>query len=181
MSASPTPIPIASPAATPECPIDARAAALARQYNAKGDLELIFIRAIAAAEITFHSIQRNIDQLCAAETLDDVKIDRLSRTQARYHRIQTSALKELRDLQQRRNTIERFPDQTKDCAPLADHILHVGDRPHIEPIPLLMRGRLHPPLDNTRWRYSDPDPKARAKGLPDIKRLVPDVNPEPRP
>jgi hypothetical protein len=164
-------------APAPIHPIDDAVARLTRQYNAKGDLELYFVRQIAATQITYESLQRAIDTLMAAADLDDVRIDRLSRAKAREQRQQTIAMKELKDLQQRRNLLERFPDQTKDCAPLADHILYVGEQPHIKPIPLLLRGRLHPPLDNTRWRHSDPDPKALAKGLPDIKRLVPDTRP----
>ena len=153
-----------STAPTPLCPIDARAASLARQYAAKGDLELLFIRQIAAAEITFDSLQRALDKLYAAADLDDVKIDRLTRAQSRAQRMQTVALKELKDLQHRRNLIERFPDQTKDCAPLADHFCHVGENPMVTPINPIYRGRLYPPLDNKRMTYSTSG----------IKRLVPD-------
>ena len=71
--------------------------------------------------------------------------------------------------------MERFPDQTKDCAPLADHSAHVGQHPRFRPIPLQQRGRLHPPLDNSRWRDNEPDPTTLAQGLPDIRCLVPDL------
>jgi len=168
---------VATAAATQQCPIDTRAAVLARQYRAQGDLELIFVRQIASAETTFNSLQRAIDRLNAAAEIDDVRIDRLSRSQARSQRMQTNALKELKELQQRRNLIERFPDQTKDCPPLADHFAYVGEHPIIKPIPPLMRGRLYPPLDNTRMRFSEPDPTKHAKGIPDIKRLIPDTRP----
>ena len=83
-------------------------------------------------------------------------------------------LEELAALQDRRNVLARFPDQTKDCPPLADHTLFIGERPKIKPIPVLLRGRLHSPIDNTPMRVSAPDPSARANGRPDIKRLVPD-------
>ena len=166
MSSTPKPIAIAKAPAS-ECPIEARAAVLARQYNAKGELELMFIREIASAETTFHSLQRAIDKLFAAAVLDDIKIDRLSRAQSRYQRMQTAALKELKDLQQRRNLLERFPEQTHGCPPLADHVSHVGESPRIKPIPPLLRGRLHLPTDHRRMRVSTP-----SEG--NIKRLVPE-------
>lgn len=172
MSSTPKPIAIAT-APAPQCPIEARAAVLARQYNAKGDLELIFIREIASAETTFNSLQRAIDKLCAAVVLDDIKIDRLSRAQTRYQRMQTAALKELKDLQQRRNLTERFPEQTHGCPPLADHLSHVGESPRIKPIPPLLRGRLYPPTDHRPMRVSTP-----SEG--NIKHLVPDEAPKPK-
>jgi hypothetical protein len=69
-------------------------------------------------------------------------------------------------MQQRRNLLERFPDQTKDCPPLADHILYVGEQPHIKPIPLLLRGRIASPVDHTPRTISQPDPRKAAKGIP---------------
>jgi hypothetical protein len=149
------------------CPIDARAATLVRQYDAKGDLELLFIRQIASAETTFDSLQRALDKLYAAAELDDVKIDRLTRAQSRAQRMQTIALRELKDLQARRNLIERFPDQTKDCPPLGDHFCHIGEHPIVKPIPPMHRGRLYPPTDHRRMRYSTPE-----EGR--FKHLVPD-------
>ena len=122
-----------STAPTPLCPIDARAASLARQYAAKGDLELLFIRQIAASEVTFDSLQRALDKLYAAADLDDVKIDRLTRAQSRAQRMGTVALKELTSLQARRNIIERFPEQTKDRPPLAEHLSFVGENPFVRP------------------------------------------------
>ena len=154
--------------------IDDAVARLTRQYNAKGELELYFVRQIAAAQITYESLQRAIDTLMAAADLNDVRIDRLSRAKAREQRQQTVAVKELKDLQQRRNLLERFPDQTKDCPPLADHILYVGEQPHIKPIPLLLRGRMASPVDHTPRTTNQPDPQKLAKGMPDIRRLVPD-------
>jgi hypothetical protein len=120
-------------AATPPCPIDARAAILARQYNAKGDLELMFVRQIASAETTFNSLQRALDHLYSAPELDCRKIDTLTRAQARAQRMAAVALKDLRDLQDRRNLIERFPEQTKDRPPLASHVSFVGETPFIRP------------------------------------------------
>ena len=120
-------------APSPKCPIDARAANLARQYHAKGDLELLFIRQIAASEVTFDSLQRALDKLYAAAELDDVKIDRLTRAQSRAQRMGTIALKELTSLQARRNIIERFPEQTKDRPPLGDHFSYVGENPFVRP------------------------------------------------
>ena len=148
---------------------------LASHYRAKGDLELMFIRQIAASQVTCESLQRNIDTLLSAPDPNDIRIERFSRTKAREQRAQILALKELKDLQHRRNIMERFPDQTRDCAPLADHSAHVGQHPRFRPIPLQQRGRLHPPLDNSRWRDNEPDPTTLAKGLPDIRCLVPDV------
>ncbi len=167
---SPTPKPTTYGTTAPEGPTQASAAALARQYNAKGELELMFVREIASAETTFHSLQRAVDKLCAAEAVDDIKIDRLSRAQSRYQRMQTAALKELKDLQQRRNLTERFPEQTHGCPPLADHVSHVGESPRIKPIPPLLRGRLHLPTDHRRLRVSTP-----SEG--NIKHLVPEEAP----
>ncbi|MEP7363161.1 MAG: hypothetical protein ABI972_07895 [Acidobacteriota bacterium] len=155
-------------------PVDDAVARLTRQYNAKGDLELYFVRQIAAAQITYESLQRNIDSLLAAVDYNDARMDRLSRAKAREQRQLTIALKELKDLQQRRNLLERFPDQTKDCPPLADHVLYIGEHPHIKPIPPLLRGRMLSPTDHTPRTVSQPDPEKRAKGIPDIKRLIPD-------
>ncbi|MEP7367794.1 MAG: hypothetical protein ABI972_31420 [Acidobacteriota bacterium] len=161
-------------AARPEPNIEDAAARLASLYKAQGDLELYFIRQIAAAQITVESLNRAIHTLSSAADPNDARIDRLSRAKAREQRQEICAIKELRTLQDRRNILARFPDQTKDCPPLADHTLFIGERPKIKPIPVLLRGRLHSPVDHNRMRVSEPDPTARANGRPDIKRLVPD-------
>lgn len=161
-------------AAKPELNIDAAAERLAGLYKAQGDLELYFVRQIAAAQITIESLNRAIHTLSFSDDPNDARIDRLSRAKAREQRQEIYAIKELAALQDRRNVLARFPDQTKDCPPLADHTLFIGERPKIKPIPVLLRGRLHSPIDNTPMRVSAPDPSARANGRPDIKRLVPD-------
>lgn len=162
------------PARTPESLIDVAAAQFATLYKAHGDLELMFCREIASAKVTFDSIQRAVNALDPAVEANATQIDRLSRSQVRYQRIQTVAIRELKQLQERRNIMERFPDQTRDCAPLADHTPFVGDKPAIRPIPALLRGRFTSPLEHTPMRVADPDPAKRAAGLPDIKHLVPD-------
>jgi hypothetical protein len=155
--------------------IEGAAARLADLYKAKGDLEVYFIRQIAAAQITIESLNRAIHTLDAAAEPDYARIDRLSRAKAREQRQEIYALKEFKALQDRRNILERFPDQTKDCAPLADHTPFVGEVPFIKPIPAVLRGRLRSPLDHTPMRFSEPDAAKLAKGIPDIKRLVPDI------
>lgn len=156
-------------------PIDDAVARLTRQYNAKGEIELYFVRQIAAAQVTFESLQRAIGTLLAAADPNDIRIDRLSRAKAREQRQQTIAVKELKEMQQRRNLLERFPDQTKDCPPLADHILYVGEHPHIKPVPLLQRGRMVSPVDHTPRIFNQSDPAKLAKGIPNIKQLIPDA------
>jgi len=153
--------------------IDDAAARLAQHYKAHGDLELMFIRQIAATQVTFESLQRALDTLSAAADPNDARIDRLSRAKAREQRQQIYAVKELKALQDRRNVLERFPDQTKNCPPLADHTPFVGEQPQIKPIPLLLRGRLPSPVDNTPRRTTQPDPSKIGTGIPDIRRLVP--------
>ncbi len=121
------------PAQTPEAILSAAGARLSSQYRAKGDLELYFIRQIAGCQLTVEAIQRNIDRLCSAEEIDDQRIDRLTRAQSRAQRMETIALKELKDLQARRNIAERFPDQTRDRPPLGDHFCYVGAEPLVRP------------------------------------------------
>lgn len=161
-------------ARTPESLIDVTADQLATHYQAHGDLELMFCREIAAAKVTFDSLQRAVNALDPTVEANAIQIDRLSRTQVRYQRMQSIAIRELKQLQERRNIRERFPDQTRDCAPLADHTPFVGDKPTIRPVPALLRGRFPSPLDHTPMRVADPDPAKRAAGIPDIKHLVPD-------
>lgn len=83
-------------------PAAARAAQLARRYSPKGELELLFIRQIASAELTFNSLQRAIAALLASPSLDEraeIRIERLTRAQARAQRMLATALKELKALQ----------------------------------------------------------------------------------
>jgi len=163
------------PALAPETIIDNLAAQFAQHYSARGDLELMFCREIASARVTFDSLQRAVNSLDPLNEAQSLQIDRLSRAQARYQRMESNALKELKDLQARRNIIDRFPDQTKDCAPLADHTAFVGEIPLLKPIPPQLRGRLYPPLNQAPMRFSEPDPAKAAAGIPNIKRLVPDT------
>ena len=51
--------------------------------------------------------------------------------------------------QDRRNLLERFPDQTRDCAKLADHTPFIGDAPKICSIHPVLNGKLRSPVDNT--------------------------------
>jgi hypothetical protein len=155
------------PALTPESQIDTLAAELAKQYNAKGDLELMFVRQLASASVTYDSLQRAINSLDPSTDAGCAQIDRLSRTQVRYQRMQAVAIKELKGLQERRNIAERFPDQTRDCAPLADHTLFIGEKPRVKPVHWSARGRMPSPLDNTPMRVS-------TEG--GIKHLVPDTS-----
>lgn len=136
------------PALAPETIIDNLAAQFAQQYSARGELELMFCREIASARVTFDSLQRAVNSLDPLDDAQALKLDRLSRMQARYQRMEIAALKELKNLQARRNVMERFPDQTKSCAPLADHIPFIGERPSIAPIPSRLRRLLDPPLPN---------------------------------
>ena len=154
------------PALAPESQIEAIAAGLAIEYLAKGDLELMFVRDIASARVTFEYLQRAVNSLDPSTPDGLAKIDRLSRVQARYQRMQSAALKELRGLQERRNIMERYPDQTRDCAPLADHTLFVGDKPRLKKLNWTERGRMSSPLDNTPMKVS-------YEG--GMKHLVPDV------
>jgi hypothetical protein len=167
---------VVKPALAPETIIDSLTNQFAQCYSARGDLELMFCREIASARVTFDSLQRAVNSLDPLDDVQSLKFDRLSRMQARYQRMETNALKELKDLQARRNILERFPDQTKDCAPLAEHTAFVGEVPFIKPIPAVLRGRLRSPLDHTPMRFSEPDAAKLAKGIPDIRRLVPDAS-----
>lgn len=161
-------------ALSPESLIGVSAAKLATQYKAHGELELMFVREIASAKVTFDSLQRAVNSLDPAVEANAVHIELLSRAKIRYQRMKTIAIRELRALQGCRNILERFPDQTRDCAPLADHTPFIGNNPAIKPISALLRGRLASPRDHTPMRSTEPDPERRAKGLPDIRRLVPD-------
>jgi hypothetical protein len=167
---------VVKPALAPETIIDNLATQFAQCYSARGDLEFMFCREIASARVTFDSLQRAVNSLNPFDEAQSRQLDRLSRMQTRYQRMETTALKELKDLQARRNILERFPDQTKDCAPLAEHTAFVGEVPFIKPIPAVLRGRLRSPLDHTPMRFSEPDAAKLAKGIPDIKRLVPDIH-----
>jgi len=165
--------PAPSPNSSPDAIIDATVQRLSSQYKAHGELELYFIRQIAGAQITIESLQRAILTLSSAADPNDVRIDRLSRSKAREQRQMAVAIKELKALQDRRNIVERFPDQTKDCPPLADHARFVGGKPSIAPVASFLRGRMRSPLDHTPLRTNAPDPAKAAQGLPDIRRIIP--------
>jgi len=160
-------------ALAPESIIEVLAARIAEQHGARGELELMFARDIASAKVTYDSLQRAVHSLDPSVAADAIHIERLSRSQVRYQRMQAVALKELKALQDRRNIVERFPDQTKDCPPLADHSRFVGGKPSIAPVPSFLRGRMRSPLDHTPLRTNAPDPAKAAQGLPDIRRIIP--------
>jgi len=83
-------------------PFAARAAQLAREHSAHGELELLFVRQIASAEATFLSLERALARLAHRPRLDarsEARLERLTRAQARAQRILTTALKELHALQ----------------------------------------------------------------------------------
>lgn len=92
-----------TPAPTPESRIDAAAARLAQQYRAQGDLELMFIRQIASHAITRESVQRTINTLShSGDPKDDARLDRFTRILARCERGISNSLRELKNLQDRR-------------------------------------------------------------------------------
>ncbi|MBN8734413.1 MAG: hypothetical protein J0L64_28010 [Acidobacteria bacterium] len=163
--AAQTSAPPAQPAPpNPADPIEAAAQLLAAEYCAKGSIELYFCRKIASAEITYNSLQNSINTLTDETDPDARTRDRLTRAQSRVLRNQTTALKELKALQDRRNLIERFPAQTKDCLPLADHTPFVGDAPKIRALHPILNGKLRSPKDHTP-----------VKNTPAAKRTPPDV------
>lgn len=127
------------PAATPEAAIDAAVADLCSLYHAKGDLELMFVRQIAGAQFTLDALERSLIKLTTAAELDIPAIDRITRIQSREQRRMTVALKELKDLQERRSLIQRFPEQTQGLPPLANHFCHVGAQPIVAPFSTLMK------------------------------------------
>jgi len=165
--------PAASPNSSPEAVIHAAVQRLTSQYNAQGDLELYMIRQIAAFQLTVESLQRNIDHLLLAADPDDVRIDRLSRSQARTHRMELNAIRELKALQDRRAVQLRFPEQTNSLPPLADHLPFVGFRPQIEPLPKLRRTKpALTPHDLVN------DPEFLAKHAPQLLKFYPGYNKE---
>ena len=153
-------------------PIDDAVARLTRQYKVEGDIEVMFIRQIAAAQVTYESLQRAIDTLLAAAEPNDSRIERLSRAKAREQRQQTTALRELKDLQQRRNAIERFPSQTEGRPPLADHSDFIGLPPKIRPF-------LTPPRHRTPESKALLDHYARP-GFLNFKPQPPASSPDPK-
>jgi len=130
--------------------IEQRAGRLVHQLNAKGDLERNFCREIAAAQVTAESYLRTILQLQAAETPNARDVHRFQLAKSHALRDERNALKELKALQNLRNQTERFPDQTADCPPLADHTPYIGQLPKIKPIPPILRGTFARPTDNTQ-------------------------------
>lgn len=149
---------------TPADPVEAAAQLLAAEYRAKGSIELYFCRKIASAEVTYNSLQNSLTALTDENDPEARTRDRLTRAQSRVLRNQTTALNALKDLQDRRNVLDRFPDQTKDCLPLADHTPFVGDAPKIRALHPILNGKLRSPKDHTP-----------VKNTPAAKRTPPDV------
>ena len=134
-----------NPAPTTPCPIEALKEILVQQYHAVGQLEIMFCRRIAAAEITANSIQDDILRLTPESDPHRRLLDRLTLAQTRTLRHQANALKELKDLQDRRNLAERFPAQVPQTSPLADHSPFIGTPPKINPAPARLQDRPTPP------------------------------------
>ena len=129
--------------------IEQRTEVLFTRYHAKGELERQFCRDMASSQVTAESYERLIFKLGDAEDPDDRRLGRVQLAKSRALRDGHNALKDLMMVQDRRNLIERFPDQTVDCAPFANHTPFIGDEPKIKPIPPILRGTMHKPTDNT--------------------------------
>ncbi|MEP7362881.1 MAG: hypothetical protein ABI972_06465 [Acidobacteriota bacterium] len=172
------------PAPTPESTIDAAITRLTAHYHAKGDLELHFIRQIAGAQFTLDALQRALNKISTAGDPDDRRVDRITKSQARTQRMHNAALKELKDLQTRRGLQERFPEQTKDAPPLADHTPHVGYNAPIMPLP---RRRTDPRPPGTEPRTGPSfnnmdyfrDPAFIAKYAPQLMDKIPGMRDVP--
>ena len=82
--------------------IDAFAAQLAEVHNAQGDLELMLVRRIASAQITNQSLQRAIVALSRAKKPNDARIGRFREIHAHNESRQSTALRELQEIQDRR-------------------------------------------------------------------------------
>lgn len=147
-----------SPAA-PRDPIAQRTAQLAREYAAAGELELLFVRQIASAEATFHSLQRAIERLAAAPRLTEraeARLERLTHAQARSQRILTTALKELKALQLHR----RAPHSA------APHLPAFTTRLLADPAFLASHARqLLPPIDGPNDASQTAPKPSRARRL----------------
>ncbi|MBK7931450.1 MAG: hypothetical protein IPJ98_29450 [Bryobacterales bacterium] len=95
--------------------IEQRTERLVLQHNAKGDLERHFCRDMASSQVTAESYERLIFKLGDADDPDDRRIGRIQLAKSRALNDGHKALRALMDVQDRRNLIERFPDQTNDC------------------------------------------------------------------
>ena len=130
--------------------IEQRTEVLFHRFNAKGELERQFCRDMASSQVTAESYERLFFKLTEAVDPDDRRIGRVQLAKSRALNDGHKALRALMDVQDRRNLIERFPDQTKDCPALANHAPFIGDLPKIKPIPPILRGSMASPLDNTQ-------------------------------
>ncbi|MBK7930015.1 MAG: hypothetical protein IPJ98_21825 [Bryobacterales bacterium] len=130
--------------------IEQRTERLVLQHNAKGDLERNFCRDMASSQVTAESYERLIFKLGDAEDPDDRRLGRIQLAKSRALNDGHKALRALMDVQDRRNLIERFPDQTNDCPSLANHAPFIGELPKIKPIPPILRSTLANPTDNTQ-------------------------------
>ena len=130
--------------------IEQRTEILAHAYNAKGALERNFCRDLASSQVTAESYERTILQLQEAQPSNGREVHRFQLAKSHALRDGRNALKELKGLQDRRNELERFPDQTKECPPLAHHAPYIGALPKIKPIPPILRSTMARPTDNTQ-------------------------------
>jgi len=160
--------------------IEQRTERLVLQHNAKGDLERQFCRDMASSQVTAESYERLIFKLTGAADPDDRRLGRIQLAKSRALNDGHKALKALMAVQDRRNLVERFPDQTRDCPQLANHTPFIGELPKIKPIPPILRGTLASPIDNTQ-RFPIKHPQD--KELDDIlngkfpKKPTKDLNP----
>ena len=145
--------------------IEQRTETLVHRFNAKGELERNFCRDMASSQVTAESYERLIFKLGDADDPDDRRICRIQLAKSRALNDGHKALRALMDVQDRRNLIERFPDQTNDCPALANHAPFIGELPKIKPIPPILRGTMAKPTDNTQ-RHPIKHPKD--KELDDI-------------
>lgn len=124
-------------------PLAARAAQLAREHSAHGELELLFVRQIASAEATFLSLERALARLAHRPRLDarsEARLERLTRAQARAQRILTTALKELYALQVRRAAAQLNPAAQPAIA-IAPAAAHLTSRLLADPVFLSQHAR----------------------------------------
>jgi len=145
--------------------IEQRTETRVHRFNAKGELERNFCRDMASSQVTAESYERLIFKLGDADDPDDRRIGRIQLAKSRALNDGHKALRALMDVQDRRNLIERFPDQTNDCPALANHAPFIGELPKIKPIPPILRGTMAKPTDNTQ-RHPIKHPKD--KELDDI-------------
>ncbi|MBN8732565.1 MAG: hypothetical protein J0L64_18620 [Acidobacteria bacterium] len=130
--------------------IEQRTEILVHEFNAKGALERSFCRDLASSQVTAESYERTILHFQEAETPNGRDVHRFQLAKSHALRDGRNALKELKGLQDRRNELERFPDQTNHCPPLANHALYIGALPKIKPIAPILRTTMAKPTDNTQ-------------------------------